>query len=111
MLKSLLLLCLVVALGIALAPRIVPVLSWVLAFLILWMAGDLLRSLLRKYRAGPRRVGVSRLLRRPGARSRGNRARDPLRCRADPGARRGSRGRRRPGPLNLLREHAHLERR
>ena len=50
MLKLLALTALVIALGVALAPTIIPLLSWVLAFLSLLMLGDLLRSALRKQR-------------------------------------------------------------
>jgi hypothetical protein len=50
MLKLFALTALVIALGVTLAPTIIPLLSWVLAFLSLLMLGDLLRSALRKQR-------------------------------------------------------------
>ena len=50
MLKLFGLTALVIALGVVLAPSVIPLLSWVLAFLSLLMLGDLLRSALRKHR-------------------------------------------------------------
>jgi hypothetical protein len=50
MLRFLLLLIVIVTLGIVFAPQIARALSWVLAFLILLMLGDLLLSGIRKLR-------------------------------------------------------------
>jgi hypothetical protein len=50
MLKLLLLTIPVTVVALVLAPHIVAALSWVLAFLALLMAGDLLRSELRRLR-------------------------------------------------------------
>ena len=53
MIRFLLLSALVVLIAVAAAPHLVPVLTWVLAFLSLLMLGDLLLNALRKGR--PRR--------------------------------------------------------
>jgi hypothetical protein len=52
MFKILALITVVTAVTILLAPHLIPILSWVLAFFILLMAADLIRSEVRKRRGG-----------------------------------------------------------
>lgn len=53
MLRTLIMAALVIALAVALLPQLVPALTWVLAFLSLLIAGDLLWSSVRRF---PRRT-------------------------------------------------------
>ena len=54
MIRFLVLFALVVLVAVAAAPRLIPVLTWVLAFLSLLMLGDLVLSAMPKGRAGRR---------------------------------------------------------
>lgn len=61
MLRALLILALVLLVALAALPEIIPVLTWVLAFLSLLMLGDLARSELGKFRVRMAARGAGRI--------------------------------------------------